>query len=278
MKTQTALAAILFLTLPLCVSFSAAGADASDDLEEAFFDTAAPLANYTHLTGRNTDAVAPGLEHALFDDAKSLSDYADEIDIPAAATSAKSEYVSSPSPLPVAEAAAAPVVFPHNTERVVLAEADPLSTGEMGALRGGFIDPTGLILNFAVNVQTDINGAQIFTRSFTVSPLSSTGALQAVANANLLPKNLPANLSLGLIGNGQGVAITNPNGQTTTVLNQTATGAPASIVLNTSNNTTIAQSVAVTLALKNLSSISNFARSATQSALAQHTALRGLGF
>ena len=70
---------------------------------------------------------------------------------------------------------------------IALADAVPLSSDEMGNLRGGFIDPTGLIYNFAVNVQTALNGAEVFTRSLNISPSGPNGQMQATSTSSLLP-------------------------------------------------------------------------------------------
>jgi hypothetical protein len=164
------------------------------------------------------------------------------------------------------------------SERIVVADATPLTLEEMQNIRGGFMDPTGLIYNFAVNVQTAINGAEIFSRSITVSPSGLGGQLAATASSNLFPQNLPSNFSVSMIGNGNGIVVNNTANGTTTALNQTASGVPASIVLNTSNNSNIAQTVSLALTLKNLSSVMNLAHLTIPPALAQNGALRGLGF
>jgi hypothetical protein len=75
------------------------------------------------------------------------------------------------------------------SEQIVVADATPLTLEEMQDIRGGFMDPTGLIYNFAVNVQTAINGAEIFSRSITVSPSGIGGQWTATASANLFPQS-----------------------------------------------------------------------------------------
>ncbi|MDR3424178.1 MAG: hypothetical protein P4M13_03745 [Alphaproteobacteria bacterium] len=162
--------------------------------------------------------------------------------------------------------------------RIVLADATPLTSAEMQDIRGGFSDPSGLIYNFSVNVQTDVQGATVFTRSISLSPSGSGGQFQAVANASLLPQNFPSNLSISMIGNGTGVTISNASGQNITILNQAANGAPASIILNTSSNANIGQSVNVGLTLQNMTTVMNFVHTTTQAALAQVSGLHSLGF
>jgi hypothetical protein len=163
-------------------------------------------------------------------------------------------------------------------ERIVLAEATPLSSEEMQDLRGGFIDPTGMIYNFSVNVKTALDGSEVFTRSLNVSPSGPGGQFQATTNANLMPQNFPSNVSVSMIGNGNGVAVTDAAGQRTTILNETASGAPASIILNTHDDRNIAQTVNLTLTLKNMASSMNLSRAANQSSMVQRFSGHGLGF
>ncbi len=168
------------------------------------------------------------------------------------------------------------------TDMVAMIDAEmPLSSSDMDSLRGGFADPRGLFYNFAVNVQTQVNGATIFSRALTVMPSAATGQLEATANMDLMPQNLPSGLGLSMVGNGNGVLITNPNGSHTTVLNQTAGGAPASIIMNTMNGQNIKQTVTVGLTLHNMATIMNFVHNASIAqvgALAQHSSIRNLGF
>ena len=172
------------------------------------------------------------------------------------------------------ESPVSPVTNPDN---IIVADAAPLSSDEMSELRGGFIDPSGLIFNFAVNVRTDLNGALVFTRSLTVTPSGISGQLQATASNNVLPQNLPGNVSIGVIGNGNGITVTNASGQTTTILNQTAGGAPASIIVNNASNANVTQAVNVALTLKNVAAMTGFLHMTTQSALAQNNVLHSLG-
>jgi hypothetical protein len=163
-------------------------------------------------------------------------------------------------------------------EPMVLVEAKQLTTDEMQNIRGGFIDPTGMIFNFAVNVRTALNGMEIFTRSLTISPSGPHGHFEATNNTALVQPNIPSNLSANVIGSGTGVTITDTSGNTTTVLNESAGGVPSSIVFNTSSDRDIAQSVAMTLTLKNVPAFAAFSHTAAQSALAQSASMRSLGF
>ena len=162
---------------------------------------------------------------------------------------------------------------------IVLAAADTrLSADEMENLRGGFADPSGLIYRFAVDVQTTLEGARIFSRSLVVTP-TGAGQFQAATAATAAHENLPANVTMNVLSNGTGVLLTDESGQKTTVINQTAGGAPTSIIANTASNREIAQSVNVTLTLQSMKAVSEFSRAATQSAtFVQHTAMRALGF
>jgi hypothetical protein len=170
------------------------------------------------------------------------------------------------------------VTAPITGNFLILADAAPLSLDDMDGLRGGFSDPSGMIFNFAVDVQTALNGTQVFSRSLVVSP-GAGGQLQATNTGGLLPSNLPTNITFTALSNGTGVTATDANGTTTTILNQTAAGAPASIIMNTASNRTVTQSVTVSLTLQNLGPLMNFLHTASPgAALAQSAGGRALGF
>lgn len=134
------------------------------------------------------------------------------------------------------------------SDTIALADASaPLSPGQMANLRGGFVDPNGFLVSFAVNVQTEVDGNVSFTRSFTIAP-AANGQLQ-LANSN---QSLTGNATI--LNNGAGIQVTGPGG-TVTVLNQTAAGVPSSIVINTANNQNIKQTVDVGITLQNMQSI-----------------------
>ena len=124
-----------------------------------------------------------------------------------------------------------------------------------------------------------LNGNEVFTRSLVVAPSVGNGQLQATATTNLLPNNIPTALSVNMLGNGTGVVVTDASGHNTTVLSQTANGAPASIILNTGNDRNVTQSVNVNLTLQNMAAIMSFIHTTTQgAAMGQHAAIRSLGF
>ena len=161
-------------------------------------------------------------------------------------------------------------------DKMIVADAAPLSSDDMNTVRGGFADPSGMIWRFSVNVQTQLNGSTVFERSLVVAP-SSTGQLQASANNNVITQNIPASFSVNVIGSGNGVTVTNAAG-TTTILSQTASGVPSSIIFNSASDRNVSQSVNLSLTLQNTAAITSNIRNANQSAaMAQHSAIRGLG-
>lgn len=81
-----------------------------------------------------------------------------------------------------------------------------------------------------------------------------------------------------MIGDGSGVLVTDTNGSGTKILNQTASGAPASIILNATSSNNVAQTVNMTLTLKNMSSIIDFARTTVHAVPAPTANMHFLGF
>lgn len=163
-------------------------------------------------------------------------------------------------------------------DRIVLAEALPLRESEMKNIRGGFMDPTGLIYNFAVNVRTALEGVEVFTRSLMLSPSGANGHLQAVGHSSVFPTGIPEGLNLRLMGGGAGLSVTDASGKHTTVLNQTAAGVPTSIVLNTRNDVNLAQSVDMTLTLSSLHGLASRINASVRAGLFQRTSIRPLGY
>jgi hypothetical protein len=166
-----------------------------------------------------------------------------------------------------------------DAERVVFSDATPLSDKEMQNLRGGFIDPTGMIVSFAVDIRAALDGAEIFTRSFNVSrPDHHSAELQMTTQSAVLTQNVPSNVNVSMIGEGKGIRVTDASGNRTTILNQTSAGAPSSIIFNTSDNTNITQTVNMSLTLNNMSSIMDFAKTAAHGIRVPTAGMRFLGF
>ena len=266
MKARTIIASALVLAVALCAF--PLSALAASELGTFFSAGATPIEYYEDLMDQDLDS-------SFCADALPLTDYA------GLARNVRTVSSLPQAPLPQAslpQASLPHASLPQASERIVLAEATPLTSSEMQDMRGGFIDPSGLIYNFAVDVQTALNGVAVFTRSLTISPSGSGGQFQAAAHASLLPKNFPSNFNVTMIDNGKGVTVTDTSGNSSTVLNQSASGAPTSVIMNTSSNTNLSQSVNVTLTLKNVSSVMNFVHATTQAAMGQHAAMRSLGF
>lgn len=156
-------------------------------------------------------------------------------------------------------------------DRIVLAEA-ALPEDTMDETRGGFIDSSGMIYSFAVDVRTQIDGAITLTRQITLTA-GQGGQLAAASNVDLT--NNSGALAT-LIGNGQGLSVTSNSG-VTTVLNQTASGTLASIVMNTANNRQIVQTIDLNLVLKNVPSLAMANLGNTISGLAQGAHLQSVG-
>ena len=281
MKARTIIASALVLAVALCAF--PLSALAASELGTFFSAGATPIEYYEDLMDQDLDS-------SFCADALPLTDYAGlarnvrtvsslpQAPLPQAPLPQASLPQASLPQASLPQASLPQASLPQASERIVLAEATPLTSSEMQDMRGGFIDPSGLIYNFAVDVQTALNGVAVFTRSLTISPSGSGGQFQAAAHASLLPKNFPSNFNVTMIDNGKGVTVTDTSGNSSTVLNQSASGAPTSVIMNTSSNTNLSQSVNVTLTLKNVSSVMNFVHATTQAAMGQHAAMRSLGF
>jgi hypothetical protein len=174
-------------------------------------------------------------------------------------------------------------VATENEDVLVMADAQPLATEDMAEMRAGFIDPSGLIFSFGVNVQTQIDGALMYVRSLVLQA-DPAGQLTATANTQLLSQNLPAGVTANIINNGGGVQVTDKNGNTT-IVNQTANGALANIIMNTANNRNVTQTMNIDLVLQHVQSIMGNVSGAGQTALlsglarqSAHMHSVGLGF
>lgn len=135
-------------------------------------------------------------------------------------------------------------------DEVVLAEAQILPDKEMAELRAGFIDPTGFIYKFAVDVQSHVNGALMFVRSLVLQP-GLNGHFEATKNTQLLAENLPDNTKADVLDQGAGVVLTSEEGKTT-LLNQTSNHSFTNVILNTANNRIVSQTMNIDLVLQNM--------------------------
>ena len=142
-----------------------------------------------------------------------------------------------------------------------LFHATPLAAKDMDEMRGGFIDPSGLLLRFAVDVRTLVDGSVAFIRSLVIQP-DQSGQLQATGNTQLLTQNLPSGATASLIDNGKGIIITDPKGQTT-VINQTTQGAFTNIILNAASDRAVTQNMNVDIVLRNMQSAMGVVSTAT---------------
>lgn len=142
-------------------------------------------------------------------------------------------------------AAQASLIEPDD-DIAMLSETIPAE--EMAGLSGGFIDASGFIIRFAVDVRAQIDGALLFLRSFVLDQVN--GKLQATDDSfKLLSENLPNGSQAAVVNDGGGVIITNAQGDQTVVLNENAKGLPSSIVNNTANGLNLSQTVALDLTL-----------------------------
>lgn len=161
----------------------------------------------------------------------------------ASAKAAKNVYKKAPAPL-------TEIIL---EDELRIADAQIVPDSEMGELRAGFMDPSGFLLKFAVDVKSQIDGALTFVRSLVLQH-DHNGHLQASTSTELLSQNLPEGTTANVIDNGKGIVISNGSGQTT-ILNQTSSGALTNMIVNTANNVDVSQTMNIDLVLQNVSSI-----------------------
>lgn len=175
------------------------------------------------------------------------------------------------------------VVEPETGEDIapfMVAEAEQLPDAVMNEMRAGFIDPSGMIYRFAVDVRTEMDGALAFVRSIVLQA-DPQGQLQATNTMQLLSQNLPAGAVANVLNNGGGLAITDKNGNTT-LLNQTPTGALANVIINTADNRNITQTMNIDIVLNHVQTIAGAANAGhippALAGLAQGAHMHKLGF
>lgn len=166
-------------------------------------------------------------------------------------------------------------------ENVLVAEAEatPLSTEQMDKTRGGWIDASGILYSFVVNVRTDVNGAEVFSKSLALTSMGQSNQFQLSSSGGVLTQNAPAGATIITIGNNSGAVVTYSDGSSTTFYNQNGNGAPLSLVANSANNQKISQTVNAALTLQSLPTMVNALRSAGQNVGVFHpSSLRSVGF
>ena len=135
-------------------------------------------------------------------------------------------------------------------DEIQIADAQPISNDEMGELRAGFIDPTGLLFRFAVDVKSQIDGALMFVRSLVLET-GARGHYTATASSQVMPENLPAGTTASVIDKGAGVVVSSDQGKTT-LLNQPSSTSFASVIVNQADNRVVSQTVNIDLVLQNV--------------------------
>lgn len=155
-----------------------------------------------------------------------------------------------------------------------LAGAIEVADADMGDVRGGFIDPTGMIFRFAVDIKSQIDGALMFVRSLVLQhtdtiheavqqsvhaslPKSEgSSGLVASSSSEVIQENIPQGTDVKVMENGSGLVISNSQGQTT-LINQTEAGAFSNVIMNTADNRIITQTMNIDLVLQNMTNVIN---------------------
>lgn len=138
-------------------------------------------------------------------------------------------------------------------DEVSFDQAQLVPASEMAEMRGGFIDPSGLIFRFAVDVKSQIDGVLTFVRSLVLQANEITGQMHAESKAELVTEpSLPSGTTAHIVNDGAGVVVKHEQGQQTTVINQAASGAITNVVMNTADNVQVAQTINIDLVLQNV--------------------------
>lgn len=157
-------------------------------------------------------------------------------------------------------------IMPSSDDVVQLAEAQIVPLTEMDTMRAGFIDPTGLIFRFAVDIRSRIDGALLFARSIVLQRHQNNDALQAVNNTvpsskelhitsntqQLVEQNIPEGNMAKVLGNGAGIVLSDAKGGQTAILNQVSSGAFSSVITNTADYRAISQTLNIDIVLQNI--------------------------
>lgn len=161
-------------------------------------------------------------------------------------------------------------------DEIFIDDSKAMHSSEMEEARGGFIDPSGLIYRFAVDVRSQVDGIVSYRRSLVVEP-SAGGQLQATSSVQIQEApSLPPGTIANIIENGKGVVVDSQNGKTT-ILNQTQSGAFANVIMNTADNRVISQKLDINVMLKSLPQIlDRYGVSAGRSTLMQSISARTL--
>ena len=140
-------------------------------------------------------------------------------------------------------------------DSVQLAEARIVSDAELGVMRAGFIDPTGMIYRFAVDVESQIDGALTFVRSLVLQPDGANGQMAATTSSQLVAGALPEGTTAQVVNGGEGVLMTSQDGRYTALFNRGSSGNIANVIFNTADNRNISQTVNIDIALQNVSAV-----------------------
>jgi hypothetical protein len=129
------------------------------------------------------------------------------------------------------------------------AEAEVLTTDELGEIRGGLQTPNGVEFGFGAVVRTYVDGSLALQTRLT---WTETGPLRTL-EAGMLTSDLAAKAALAgivLSGDGQLQGLLIPGDGGVTAVTHSITGAHiAQMVVNNANNRNIRQSTEITLSL-----------------------------
>lgn len=164
-------------------------------------------------------------------------------------------------------------------DHIIMAEASVVSSQDMGEMRAGFMDASGLMFKFAVDIKAQVDGALMFVRSLVLETVKS-GGFHVASSSQVMPENLPTGTSVDVVNNGAGVVVSGDEGKTT-MLNQPSNGVFSNVILNAANNRDIAQTMNIDLIVQdvknNFGQFSALKNMNLPSSLFQSSNLRSIG-
>jgi hypothetical protein len=166
--------------------------------------------------------------------------------------------VSSPETTPILEppqeATASPTLALAEDAKRALADAglpEPLASGELNALRGGYISAGGYQFDFGVKLQTFVDGTLALASTLTLND-QGLGATTTASLPGAVPLGEAATRVPNLANiTGDGLVLEG-NGGLTVLVQDLSLSSIRNLVVNTANDRNIVQNTDVTLVVPNL--------------------------
>jgi hypothetical protein len=174
---------------------------------------------------------------------------------PAIATAPETASVGSAAPAPALQKTAAletPPAAPSSLPAAKPVAGSRLADGELGDIRGGYINAGGLLFDFGATLNTYVDGTLALSSTLTLNGDGLTTT--QTSNPNALPLNTAANYGINL-GNAPGVGVVVPSAVgsgATAVIQDLSQTTLRNTVVNTAQQRTITQDTTLNFVIPNL--------------------------